>query len=82
MTHPDTQMANLHSDPTRITPVFTKISATPWDGRSKLCGGYGRRVQVPKKCTINFNRLDPVDFKRLFFVLELHYFKRPSRIFP
>jgi hypothetical protein len=44
--HPKTLMANLHSDGTSISPVWSKISTTAWDGRAQLCGGYGRRLQV------------------------------------
>lgn len=43
-THPHSYIANLHSDTTKIGPTWTKVTTTPWDGRAKLCGGYGRRL--------------------------------------
>ena len=44
--HPKMHMANLHSDDSRIAPVWTKVSYTPWKGRAELTGGYGRKMQV------------------------------------
>jgi hypothetical protein len=42
--HPSSYIANLHSDTTKIGPTWTKVTTTPWEGRAKLCGGYGRRL--------------------------------------
>jgi hypothetical protein len=44
--HPSSYIANLHSDTTKIGPSWTKITTTPWEGRARLCGGYGRRLCV------------------------------------
>jgi hypothetical protein len=42
--HPLTSQYSLHSDPEKISPTWNKVSTTPWQGRSDLTGGYGRRI--------------------------------------
>jgi len=44
MHHPKTVQYTTHSDPKMISPVWTKVGATPWKGRSELTGGYGRTL--------------------------------------
>lgn len=44
--HPHSITYSLHSDNSKIAPVWTKLSHTAFDGRSKLLGGgYGRRMK-------------------------------------
>lgn len=43
--HPQSKIANLYSDNTKIAPIWGKVSSTPFRGRYELCGGYGRRLQ-------------------------------------
>ena len=55
--HPATQMAKLHSDGAKIAPTWTKVTSTPWEARSKLIGGYGKKM---KRTTISND--SPSDF--------------------
>ena len=43
--HPATLMAKLHSDSTKISPTWTKVSSTPWEAKAILVGGYGRKMK-------------------------------------
>ena len=45
--HPHSIMYALYSDTSKIAPVWTKLSHTAFQGRSRLLGGgYGRKMQV------------------------------------
>lgn len=45
MNHPHTHIANLHSDDTKMAPLWTKVSSSPFHGHANLIGGYGKRIQ-------------------------------------
>ena len=45
MSHPHTHIANLHSDETKMAPLWTKVSSSPFHGHASLIGGYGKRIQ-------------------------------------
>jgi len=45
MHHPHTHIANLHSDETKMAPLWTKVSSSPFLGHANLIGGYGKRIQ-------------------------------------
>lgn len=42
--HPKSINYGLYSDINKIAPTWTKVSETPWYGRSMLLGGVGRRA--------------------------------------
>mmetsp|Transcript_33867 Transcript_33867/g.34505 ORF Transcript_33867/g.34505 Transcript_33867/m.34505 type:complete len:162 (-) Transcript_33867:205-690(-) len=44
--HDKTKFYDFHSDDSHIAPTWTKISTSPWDGRSKLAGGYGKKLET------------------------------------
>jgi hypothetical protein len=43
--HPQSKIANLYSDSSKISPTWGKVSTTPFRGKYELCGGYGKRLQ-------------------------------------
>jgi hypothetical protein len=58
--HPLTSQFSLHSDPHKISPTWNKVSTTPWQGRSDLTGGYGRRIMKSSiSCDAPTNFLNP-----------------------
>ncbi len=44
--HPANFNAKLHSSENLIAPFWPKVSQTAWEGRAKLCGGYGIKMHV------------------------------------
>ncbi len=45
MHHPSTKFASLFNDEKKISPLWTKVSASPFEKRSQLIGGYGKKLQ-------------------------------------
>jgi len=43
--HPSTKFAALFTDEKKISPLWTKVSASPFEKRSQLIGGYGKKLQ-------------------------------------
>ena len=43
--HPSTKFTSLFTDEKKISPLWTKVSSTPFEKRSQLIGGYGRKLQ-------------------------------------
>jgi hypothetical protein len=47
--HPHSIMYALYSDTSKVAPIWTKLSHTAFEGRSRLLGGgYGRKIKVMK----------------------------------
>jgi hypothetical protein len=46
MQHPTTIVATQHTVTHELDTQWTKITQTPWTRKGKLCGGYGRRINV------------------------------------
>ena len=45
LNHPSTKFASLFTDEKKISPLWTKVSATPFEKRCQLIGGYGKKLQ-------------------------------------
>jgi hypothetical protein len=46
ITHPLIQIANLRGDSSKLAPTWNKVTKTAYEGKARLCGGYGRRMMV------------------------------------
>jgi len=44
--HYQVVISDTSADDGKITPTWTKVSATPWKGKATHHGGYGRRCIV------------------------------------
>ena len=57
--HDKTKYYDFHTDGVHLPPAWTKISDSAWDARSKLTGGYGRKVEVILMQTRPFCSIHP-----------------------